>query len=81
MTRSLGRAGEHGSTMSAATDLLVRAIRDVAEKGEVWAGRGRPDADGVAYEYISPDQDSAHFGPTMVLNGMVSRDVVESHSY
>ena len=81
LTRSLGRAGEHGSTMSAATDLLVRAIRDVAEKGEVWAGRGRPDADGVAYEYISPDQDSAHFGPTMVLNGMVSRDVVESHSY
>ena len=101
LTRSLGRAGERGSTMSAATDLLVRAIRDVAEKrmevgadlisvsmpaprdldlGKVWAGRGRPEADGATYEYFSSGQDPTHFGPTMVMNGIVSRDVVESHS-
>src|SRR4051812_46587908 len=100
LTRSLGRAAEHGSTMSAATDLLVRAIRDVAEKrmevgadlisvsmpaprdlalGEVWAGHGRPEADGVTYEYLSWGQDPTHFDPTMVMNGVVSRDVVESH--
>lgn len=101
LNRSLGRAGEHGNTMSAGTDLLVRAIRDVAADhmevgadlisvsmpaprdaalGEVWAGLGRPEGPGVRYEYFSPDQDSTHFGPTMVMNGMIFRDVVESHS-